>query len=76
MDRVDVDAILDQVREALAEEDWNQAVALVEALRPPDQADLFSDLPPTEQDQLLPQLELEDSADILEDSVGQTFLVE
>jgi magnesium transporter len=67
MDRVDVDAILDQVREALAEEDWNQAVALVEALRPPDQADLFSDLPPTEQDQLLPRLDLEDSADILEE---------
>ncbi|MCP4542348.1 MAG: magnesium transporter [Chloroflexi bacterium] len=67
MDRVDIDAILDQVREALAKEDWNQAVTLVEALRPPDQADLFSDLPPTEQDQLLPRLDLEDSADILEE---------
>ena len=64
---VDVDAILEQVREALAGGDWNQAVALVEALRPPDQADLFSDLPPTEQDQLLPRLELENSADILEE---------
>jgi magnesium transporter len=67
MDRVDIDAILDQVREALAKEDWNHAVTLVEALRPPDQADLFSDLPPTEQDQLLPRLDLEDSADILEE---------
>ena len=67
MDLVDVDAILDQVREALAEENWDQAVGLVEALRPPDQADLFSDLPPTEQDQLLPRLDLEDSADILEE---------
>ena len=67
MDRVNVDAILDQVRDALADENWNQAVALVEALRPPDQADLFSDLPPTEQDQLLPRLDLEDSADILEE---------
>jgi magnesium transporter len=42
-------------------------VALVEALRPPDQAELFSDLPPTEQDQLLPRLDPEDSADILEE---------
>jgi magnesium transporter len=67
MDRIDIDAVLDQVREALAQENWNQAVALVEALRPPDQADLFSDLPPTEQDQLLPRLELENSADILEE---------
>jgi magnesium transporter len=67
MDLVDVDVILDQVRNALATEDWNQAVALVEALRPPDQAELFSDLPPTEQDQLLPRLDREDSADILEE---------
>ncbi len=67
MDYVDVDAILEQVREALAGGDWNQAVALVEALRPPDQADLFSDLPSTQQDQLLPRLDLEDSADILEE---------
>jgi len=67
MDRVDVDAILDQVRESLAAGDWDRAVSLVEALRPPDQADLFSDLPPTEQDQLLPRLDLEDSADILEE---------
>ena len=67
MEHANVDAILEQVREALAEGDWHQAVALVEALRPPDQADLFSDLPPTEQDQLLPRLDLEDSADILEE---------
>jgi len=67
MDPVDVDAILDRVREALAAEDWSQAVALVEALRPPDQAELFSDLPPVEQDQLLPRLDREDSADILEE---------
>jgi magnesium transporter len=67
MDRVDVDAILEQVRDALAGEDWNQAVALVEALRPPDQADVFGELPPTEQDQLLPRLDLENSADILEE---------
>ena len=67
MDRVDVDVILEQVRKALAEGNWNQAVALVEALRPPDQADIFGELPPTEQDQLLPRLDPEDSADILEE---------
>jgi magnesium transporter len=67
MDLLDIDAILEQVREALAEGDWHHAVALVEGLRPPDQADLFSDLPPIEQDRLLPRLDLEDSADILEE---------
>lgn len=67
MDHVQVDNTLEQVREALSQGNWGQAVALVEALRPPDQADLFGELPPTEQDQLLPRLDLEDSADILEE---------
>ncbi len=67
MERIDVDTTLEQVREALSKENWSQAVTLVEGLRPPDQADVFGELPPTEQDQLLPRLDLEDSADILEE---------
>ncbi len=67
MDYADIDNILEQVRIAISANDWDRAVALVEALRPPDQADLFSDLPPVEQDQLLPHLDIEDSADILEE---------
>jgi magnesium transporter len=67
MELIDIDAILAQVRTALAEGDWDKAADLVEALRPPDQADVFGELPPSEQDQLLPRLELEDAADILED---------
>ena len=67
MNPADVDIILEQVRKALDREDWNQAVSLVEALRPPDQADVFGELPPSEQDELLPRLDVEDSADILEE---------
>jgi len=67
MNTIDIETALELVREALAGEDWDQAVALVEALRPPDQADLFGELPSTDQDQLLPYLDLEDSADILEE---------
>jgi magnesium transporter len=67
MNPIDVDAALEEVREALSKGDWGRAVALVEALRPPDQADLFGELPPAEQDQLLPRLDVEDSADILEE---------
>jgi magnesium transporter len=63
----DVDAILDQVKEAVGLGDWDRAVALVQALRPPDQADLFGELPPAEQDRLLPLLDVQDSADILEE---------
>ena len=64
---VDIDLLLSQVRAALAAGDWEQAVRLIEALRPPDQADLFGELPPEEQDALLPRLDVEDSADILEE---------
>jgi magnesium transporter len=66
MEQLNIENILLQVREALAEGNWDKAVVLVEALRPPDQADLFDDLLNSEQDQLLPLLDLEDSADILE----------
>jgi magnesium transporter len=63
----DIDITLEQVREALAEADWDRAIASVEALRPPDQADIFGELPPTEQDQLLPRLDPDKTADILEE---------
>ena len=67
MEHVDIEAILAQVRAALDAGDWKKAATLIEALRPPDQADIFEELPPEEQDQLLPRLDLEDSADILEE---------
>lgn len=67
INQTDLESILSQVREALTRDDWDQAVALVEALRPPDQADLFVELPQEEQDQILPLLDPEDSADILEE---------
>ena len=66
MERQDVDIALQEIREALDARDWDRAASLVEALRPPDQAELFDDLGLEEQDRLLPQLDLEDSADILE----------
>jgi len=67
VDRVDTDAILENVNRALSAGDWDRAVNLIEALRPPDQAEVFSDLPAPDQDELLPRLDLGDSADILEE---------
>ena len=68
---LNIDMALEQIRDALTKEDWNQAVALVEALRPPDQADVFEELSPEAQDLLLPRLNPEDSADILEELVDE-----
>lgn len=71
LDRADIDSVLEQVREALTVEDWRRAVELVEALRPPDQADLFEGLSLENQDLLLQRLDPEDSADILEEMEEQ-----
>ena len=68
---MDIDIVLEKIRDALTKEDWNQAAALVEALRPPDQADVFEELSPETQDLLLPRLNPEDSADILEELMDE-----
>lgn len=67
VDITDINILLDEVREALTTEDWDRAVELVEALRPPDQADIFEELSKDNQSELLPRLNPEDSADILEE---------
>jgi magnesium transporter len=67
VETTDMNVVLNEVREALTDEDWDRAVALVEALRPPDQADIFEELSPDTQSELLPRLNPEDSADILEE---------
>ncbi|MGB3700217.1 MAG: magnesium transporter [Anaerolineales bacterium] len=67
VDITNINVLLDEVREALTAEDWDRAVNLVEALRPPDQADIFEELSKDNQSELLPRLKSEDSADILEE---------
>ena len=67
VDIADINNVLDEVRDALTADDWDRAVSLVEALRPPDQADIFEELSKDDQSELLPRLNPEDSADILEE---------
>lgn len=62
-----LDDVLVQLRVALEQDDLVRATSIIETLRPPDQADLFSELNDTDQAMLLPQLSPEDSADILEE---------
>ncbi len=61
-----LDAVLDQIRAALEQEDLSSAVSIIEALRPSDQAEVFAGLDDADQIVLLPQLQPDDSADILE----------
>jgi magnesium transporter len=62
-----LDNVVAQVRAALERNDLGRAVAIIQALRPADQADLFADLDDEHQMALLPQLHPADSADILEE---------
>ncbi len=67
MDNFNVKDALDMLSQHLEEGEINLAISLLESLRPPDQADVFEELPEEQQVQLLPHLDLEDSADILEE---------
>jgi len=62
-----LDTVLAHLRAALKNDDLGEAAAIIEALRPPDQADLFAELDDEHQIALLPTLDPADSADILEE---------
>ncbi len=66
MEPVTLNTVLARLRDALEHDDLNQAREIITTLRPPDQADLFSELEDEQQIALLPQLEPTSSADILE----------
>jgi magnesium transporter len=66
MEALILDDVLASLRAALERNDLADATAILEALRPPDQADLFSELGDEHQVALLPELNPADSADILE----------
>lgn len=61
-----LDDILARVRAALERDDVGAASAILEDLRPHDQAEVFSELRDEDQIALLPELSPHDSADILE----------
>jgi magnesium transporter len=62
-----LDDVLSQLRIVLERDDLTGAAAIVESLRPRDQADLFTELGDDDQVALLPELNPADSADILEE---------
>ena len=66
-DIIDIDAVIENIRAALSEGNWDQVTSILESLRRSDQAEIFSDLPPEQQQEILPLLNPENSADILEE---------
>ncbi|GAB4535205.1 MAG: magnesium transporter [Anaerolineae bacterium] len=62
-----LDDVLAQLRTVLERDDLAGAAAIIESLRPADQADVFIELDDEDQIALLPELNPADSADILEE---------
>lgn len=62
-----LDDVLTRLRASLERDDLSGAVAIIEAMRPPDQAELFSELQEEDQAALLPRLDPTYSAGILEE---------
>ncbi len=67
MEKIVLDDVLTQMRTALEADDITSASSIIEALRPADQADIFSDLDDDEQNKLLPKINPADAADIFEE---------
>lgn len=67
MEQVILDDVVAQLRAALEAKDLATASSIIEALRPADQADIFSDLDDEEQAVLLPEINPADAADIIEE---------
>jgi magnesium transporter len=67
MEKIDTNVLLERIQVALEKSDVNTALKILESMRLPDQADLFSDLKDDEKMVLLPQMAPADSADLLEE---------
>jgi magnesium transporter len=67
MNRIDIAPALDRLRVALEGHDIEKALRILESLRSPDQAEVFSELDEHQQSALLPKLNPSQSADILEE---------
>lgn len=67
MKQAELDVVLTELRSSLEENDLARAKAIIEALHPPDQADLVAELNTLDQVALLTHLEPSNSADVLEE---------
>ena len=68
MDQLLIDTALERVRAALEAGQVEAALAALADLHPADRAETFSDLPRAEQEELLPRLDPEDAAELLEEA--------
>jgi len=71
---INMDEVLEQIRLELSAGNWDAVTSLLETLRRSDQAEVFSDLPPEQQQEILPLMDPVNSADILEELEDEEVL--
>ncbi len=67
MEQALIDATLERVRAALEAGQVDEAITALTTLHPADRADAFADLPRDDQDEILPRLDTQATADLLEE---------
>jgi magnesium transporter len=67
MTNIEINTLLERIQSALEQDDLKSAIAVLETLRSPDQADVFTELDEKHQIALLPKMDPTLSADILEE---------
>jgi magnesium transporter len=67
MTNIEINTVLERIQNALEQDDLKSAIAVLETLRLPDQADVFTELNEKQQIALLPKMDPTLSADILEE---------
>jgi len=73
-DLINIDEVFENIRVQLSEGNWDAVTSLLETLRRSDQAEVFSDMEPEQQQEILPLMTPENSADLLEDLEDEDVL--
>lgn len=71
MNQQDIEKVIEDIRQALLEDRFSEAIHLLEQLHPADRAEAFSDLDGTTQEAILPKINVDVVADLLEELEDQ-----
>ncbi len=67
IDPKEIEKIIQEIKQAVYDEQWITASELLNLLRPQDQADVFEEITPEDQSKLIPGMDIEDAADLIEE---------
>ncbi len=66
-DPQEIEKIIQEIKQAVFDQQWETASELLNLLRPQDQADVFEEITPEDQSKLIPGMDIENAADLIEE---------